>query len=559
MQSIAFQGCAGWFYDARSTRGVVICAPLGLEELCGRRTLHLLAQRLAAAGLPTLRFDYRGEGDSTGDALDPDCLERWRQDARGAIAELRRLTGVEDIALVGMRFGALLAAEIAAEREDVSHLALIAPVGSGKAYIREARILARLIQTDGVPHETEMNSDFGLAGFILSDETSAAIGAMSADALQRRPAAEIMLVEEAGNRAAAKIAAHFEKLGAGVSRIEFPNYDLMMRDPALSVPADDILAPIADWLASGAQSGEGCDRETPTKVLSEGGWVEEGVVFGAQGLAGFYCRPAERAARHNVVFAGPGNNHHVGWGRSHVEFARALAAYGVASLRIDYAGVGDSGGEQTDIYADERTTDVEAAIAWLAERSPPDGDLSIIGVCSGAYHALRLAVRDPRIKRAVLLNQQRYEVGLHHKLAWFAFSLQARIVFAMEAPDAPGWKVALLRAALGGLYVLRRTGSLLNRARRRLLSAGEQAGVAAETNGAEQSFRALSQRHARVLLVHSPTDPAVPELERLMGPEGRRATALPGVTRVVLDGADHLLSSRAARKTYEAALIGFLA
>ena len=87
MQSIAFQGCAGWFYDARSTRGVVICAPLGLEELCGRRTLHLLAQRLAAAGLPTLRFDYRGECDSTGDALDPDCLERWRQDARAAIAE----------------------------------------------------------------------------------------------------------------------------------------------------------------------------------------------------------------------------------------------------------------------------------------------------------------------------------------------------------------------------------------------------------------------------------------------------------------------------------------
>lgn len=558
MQSIAFQGCAGWFYDARSRRGAVICAPLGLEELCGRRTLHLLAQQLADAGLPTLRFDYRGEGDSTGDALDPDCVGRWRQDARAAIEELRRLTGVEEVVLVGMRFGALLAAEIAAERDDISHLALIAPVGSGKSYIREARILARLIQTDGVPHEADMNNDFGLAGFILSDETSAAISAMSADALTRRPAPNIMLVEEAGSRAGSKVAAHFETLGASVTRIAFPHYELMMRDPALSVPAQDILSPISDWLATGARTDNEGRAQEPNIGLSEAGWIEEGVLFGEQALAGFYCRPATRAARQCVVFAGPGNNHHVGWGRSHVEFARALAQYGVASLRIDYAGVGDSGGAQTDIYADERTTDVEAAVAWLAERCPPDGELAIIGVCSGAYHALRLAVRDSRIKRAVLLNQQRYEVGLHHKLSWFAFSLQARIVFAMEAADAPVWKTALLRAALAGLYVLRRTGSLINRARRRLLSAGAQAGVA-ETNGAEESFRALSQRNARVLIVHSPTDPAVPELERLMGPEGHRATALPGVARIVLDGADHLLSSRAARTTYEAALIGFLA
>lgn len=553
MRSIAFAGCAGWIYEGHSRRGVVLCPPLGLEELCGRRTLHLLAQSLSAAGLPTLRFDYRGEGDSLGDANDPGCAARWREDVSAAIETLKQATGVSEIALVGMRFGSLIAAEIAAGRHDIARFAMIAPVAAGKSYLRETRILSRMIQTEG-PQDDHAPDDLGLAGFTLSDETCEAIAAMSIERLEGRPAPAVLLVEQAASRGGAKISAHFEKLGALVERREFPNYETMMCDPALSLPAEDILPGLTQWLAAEAVATPRAVRAIVANVLGSDGWSEEGVLFGALPLAGVYCRPAADTPRRIVVFAGPGNNHHLGWGRSHVELARALAKAGVASLRFDYAGVGDSGGTQTDIYAAERTADIEAALDWAHARD--SAPLAIVAVCSGAYHALRIGAKDARIDRLVLLNQQRYELDLHHRLSWLAYTLQARLVFAIESEDRPSFKTKILAATLAVLPKVRRIGSLANRALRKLKGGGATAD--AGPNQPERQFRAISARGAQALIVHSPTDPAVAEIERFLGPDGQRAIALAGVRKIVLHEADHLLSSRSARRIYESELIAFL-
>src|SRR6185437_11777334 len=47
-----------------SAMGVVICKPFGYEATCAHRSLGAFAQAAAAAGFPTLRFDYAGTGDS---------------------------------------------------------------------------------------------------------------------------------------------------------------------------------------------------------------------------------------------------------------------------------------------------------------------------------------------------------------------------------------------------------------------------------------------------------------------------------------------------------------
>ena len=67
------------------------------------RQFVLLARALAAAGFPTLRFDYRGMGDSAGDTR---TFEDIRADISAAMDALQRETGVGRVVLWGLCDGA---------------------------------------------------------------------------------------------------------------------------------------------------------------------------------------------------------------------------------------------------------------------------------------------------------------------------------------------------------------------------------------------------------------------------------------------------------------------
>jgi len=114
---------------------VVVCAPFGQEYLRSHRCLRELAARLAEVGFHTLRFDLFGTGDSAGDLPEAD-LEGWIGDLRAAAAEAREASGGTRVAIVGLRFGATLAA-LAAGREKASALVLWDAVSQGEPYLAE--------------------------------------------------------------------------------------------------------------------------------------------------------------------------------------------------------------------------------------------------------------------------------------------------------------------------------------------------------------------------------------------------------------------------------------
>jgi uncharacterized protein len=126
---------------AQPDGAVLICPPhpfLGGDM--DNNVLSALAASVAEAGLPVLRFNYRGIGGSeTGRALDEDQREFWERsscpryeaeimrDCVAACASLRRmLPGVAHVSLVGYSFGCLPALAIARDT-PLARLALISP------------------------------------------------------------------------------------------------------------------------------------------------------------------------------------------------------------------------------------------------------------------------------------------------------------------------------------------------------------------------------------------------------------------------------------------------
>lgn len=151
---------------AQSARkfGVVLCYPMGQEYMRSHRAFRQLAMLLTRAGFHVLRFDYRGTGDSAGDERDA-SFTRWATDVGLAIEELKDSSGLDEVALVGLRIGASLAASVARERSDVERLVLWDPVLDGKMYVQEL-----LLGSDPVPASAvsaRASSRVGVLGFEL--------------------------------------------------------------------------------------------------------------------------------------------------------------------------------------------------------------------------------------------------------------------------------------------------------------------------------------------------------------------------------------------------------
>ena len=124
--------------ETRSSQAqaAVICYPWGHEYIFAHRALRYLSRQLAARGFSVLRFDYYGSGDSAGDESET-RLSGSRKDIVSAIQELKEICDAKAVVLIGLRLGASLAAQIAAEcRKDVAALVLWDPAVSGPEHLK---------------------------------------------------------------------------------------------------------------------------------------------------------------------------------------------------------------------------------------------------------------------------------------------------------------------------------------------------------------------------------------------------------------------------------------
>ena len=98
-----------------------------------------------------------------------------------------------------------------------------------------------------------------------------------------------------------------------------------------------------------------------------------------------------------LIFINSGIVHHTGIWRLHVRTARALAESGIASLRFDLSGIGDSENPRTAIPLDDLIRrDLDAAVSYVHEARGVDR-VVMMGLCSGAWDSLDAAVRNSGI------------------------------------------------------------------------------------------------------------------------------------------------------------------
>lgn len=120
-----------------SALGLVIVVGGPQTRVGSHRQFVLLARRLAAAGYPVLRFDYRGMGDSTGEAKDFETID---QDIATALDALQQACPVvQRVVLWGLCDGAAAALLYCGARQDrrVAGLCLLNP------WVRSEASLAR--------------------------------------------------------------------------------------------------------------------------------------------------------------------------------------------------------------------------------------------------------------------------------------------------------------------------------------------------------------------------------------------------------------------------------
>jgi alpha/beta superfamily hydrolase len=599
MKSVVFEEHAGWFHPAREqpagtgrspVPGVVICNPLGHEAMWLHNAQRQLAERLAARGVPVLRFDYINCGDSADAGID--CPLQGVEEISCAITFLKGLTAVDAVALAGFRFGATFAA-LAAQSLDIEAIAMFAPIVSGRIGTRELKVLQQTWierSAPAVTHDNASQDCMTVLGHRFSLQGFSALGKVDLRTASSAPARRVLLLHVDPRDPSHELAEHYRSLGAAVESHPFDEYAAALQpswlaavpDRALDIAVDwfvrTLAAPAADpatvvpaatTVSNGAQS-------LPEPVLMLHDATERPVRFGEQDrLFGVLCEPHE--ASHGasrdpssamgrgpaVLIANTAATHHVGDGRFNVELARYLAHAGYTSLRMDADPLGESAGAAArgpcgTVRFEDLACDVSHAANWLAARG--HSHVAVFGICSGAYIGLRAAVRNPAIDGLMLANLVGFtypddytmadaresgagSTGAHFRSMWRAkkwaqvlrgevsLAPVMRTLWSFGAAQALALLAALSRDALGG---------------------GTPARIA------RKQMRELDARGVHVQLLYSAIDPGLDALHLAFGNGGKHLAKLERARVATLHSMDHEVLNPVAREQVASLCTKFL-
>jgi pimeloyl-ACP methyl ester carboxylesterase len=551
--------------DAKPRIPVLICAPWGWEETSSYRIRREWADRLAAAGHPTLRFDFPSVGDSTGVPGDPDRIPAWIAAVTDAAAYLRDRTESSEVAALGLGFGGLIAMAAVDQGAEIDQLALWAAPSRGRRLVREITTFAKM-QAWGAGRGEESPLPEGwveAGGFVLSAETFEALKGLKA--LDDVPARlrRALILDRDGMELDKELPGRLEAAGVDVTVAPGPGWGDMTVHPEQAVAPEQVFATVGEWLGGSeavtgatADPSVGAGEPNALEVELPEGRLRETPFFLEQDFGrafGVLAEPVgERRSEVTLVFLNAGSVRHIGPNRNWVENARRWAARGVSSARIDIEGIGEADGDsavrpgKNNFYSEEYWPQVSGALDDLQVRGF-GSRFVLIGLCSGGYWSLHAADRDPRVRGAILLNTG--AMVWHEELR---AERQLRLATG-TAFSAESWR-RLLRLEVNVIEKLRKLSGLalwkarlaLRRLWGRLRGRVESVDPGTET---ELLLDRLRDADKRLAMGFCANEPVLAELQRegVLDQLGR----WPNVALTPLVGEDHALGPIGAQRSGE--------
>ncbi len=349
---------------------------------------------------------------------------------------------MEHVCIAGIRLGVTLGALAAAHRRDVVGLLAIAPVVSGRTYLRELRLLARAIDSKRNIVRDTREEILETAGFVLGKETQKSLGEIDLKRLETVPAPQILIIDRHDLPSGGDWARHLRERGAQVTEVSAMGYTEMMLDSHETVVPQQMLGAALDWLGgltsarteappllpdsdrlrparpAGAPARQttlpashfpdpltGAAPPTPIQEIA----VQFGDGADLFGVVSLPLGPKRGTSseRKAVLMLNSGAVHHVGPNRAYVHIARHLARLGHIVLRMDIAGIGDSppreGHRENVVYSRTALRDVGDALEFL-RRDYGATEITVVGLCSGAYHAFKAGVAGLPLTGVVAIN-----------------------------------------------------------------------------------------------------------------------------------------------------------
>lgn len=563
---VAFNGCFGWFHgppDGRQREiAVLVCPGVMREASLAYPSVRLLAEDLAAAGYPTLRFDYPAAGNSLDGDLNQTGLHwtAWQRSIEGAVDWLRGMSGARQVVLVGFTTGGALATLVAAVRNDVASLVLFEPVIVGRSHVRQLILEGDLQRGDSTPREQGLEIRENRFGPF----TVARIGETDLREVVLPAGMKAAIFARANSKPVDDCVRAWSDRGVAVMRGGFDGLQPLLEQELLDeVPLADFTPAIA-WLKGAVPPAPPSTAaiSLPVAVLQPPGCIDTPLRFGPQNrLFGMLCRPERGTPTDIVLIATGGREPSYGAARQNVVLARRLADAGIASFRFDFAGIGDSAGPPGEVRVlshafTDRVADIKAALDTLVTLG--FNRFAMHGLCLGAYHALHASVVEPRVSTLILINLPLFTVptsntlGLLEQRGRSAGDLLAKLLRPSSWGNLLAGRSnlgALQRAAL--FHLRRQTIGPVERLARRF-------GLNPDRSFAHRAMATLSQRGVRTLYLFSDGPADIEPFAAEFGADGAGLAAYPGAEMRIVPGMDHSLTITAGRVPAETMMVEFV-